>query len=157
MSVNQVHLEWHLHLARRLRLSEKREVALRVASKRHDADPVLLRAVLMTEMLARPAPHRLLEFAAFTLLCLLAPRRASRMTLGPAQIRVSTDQTLGGRALLMAGLRLMFWRRACEAAAQTLSGFGGSDSDAACRRYNGPVCSENYKELVKGLAMSSRG
>lgn len=151
MSVDQRELEWHVHLATRRPLGNSREAVLAEAALRADVNRDLLRAILLTEMVARPLPHRMAEFGVFLLALLLDPRKAARMTIGPGQVRVGSRA--GGRlAILREAARLMWWSHSCTAAAAVLAPVAKADLDVVCRHYNGGASSENYRALVSRLA-----
>lgn len=145
-------LEWHLFLAARLRMSASQLKTLAIAAETTDIPPGLLRAIMSAEMLARPMPHRLIEFLAFLLAVVVSPSRAARMTLGPAQVRVSSVQATDRPALLRRGIQLMSWSHACRAAAEKVASAGTSNPRDVCKDYNGPACAPNYVNLVTRLS-----
>ena len=152
MSVDRRALEWHAHLARRIRLSASKRRVVAEAAARSSVNSHVLGAVLRTEMVARPIGQRLTEFAAFLVLCAVWPARARRMTVGPAQVRVGSGPSAGVLETMADGLGLMSWSHACDAAASIIASAPGSDVETVYRHYNGPRCSENYVALVRILS-----
>lgn len=152
MTVDMRALEWHAHLARKVRLSGSREAAIAEAADRSSVSRRVLGAILGAEMVARPRAQRLAEFAAFLVLCAAWPARARRMTLGPAQVRVGGSPAAGILATMAEGWRLMSWPHACNVAAGIIARSPRPDPETVCRHYNGPQCSENYVALVQVLS-----
>lgn len=149
-------LAWNAFLARRHASRGSRRVVLESSAEHFNVDPDALDALIAAETLARPRLHQWLELAIFIVFAVIRPKRAMRMTLGPAQIRVSYATSESGRALAAAGLDLMTWRSSCERAAAILADAPGNDIDELCRWYNGPRCSKNYMALVQKLIEDAR-
>lgn len=144
-------LAWNAFLARRHMSRGVRRAALESSAHRFNVNPDALEAFIAVETLARPRVHQWLELTVFMLLAVINPARAGRMTLGPAQVRVSYVTNRSGRALAAAGLKLMMWEHSCERAAAVLADAPSDDAYELCRWYNGPRCSKNYTALVKKL------
>lgn len=154
--MNHNDLAWNAFLARRHMPHGSRRAELEQIANGYGVDPDALGAFIAVETLARPRLLQWLEFMSFLILSGVNPRRARRMTLGPAQIRVAHMGVESGRTLVIAGLRLMKWKYSCDLAAAILADAPCDEIPDLCRWYNGPRCNDNYTALVLRLVDWSR-
>lgn len=145
-------------MALRVNISTRWSTEINEQSRRTGVPASVIEAVLRVERVARPWDVRIVEYLVFLARLLHGHLDcASRMTLGPAQIRVRPDSgkprssQLFARAVLVSACR-----GAVSSVAELLRGIDYSAAcaeiaDAVCLRYNGPASSLAYR---RGMALT---